>query len=51
MFSESWRAMCWRLLDREKNTPTIRKERQIMVMEKKFLARYCQRLLRATLIR
>jgi hypothetical protein len=48
MFSESWRAMCCRLLDREKNTPTIRKERQMMVMEKKFRARYCQRLFRAT---
>jgi hypothetical protein len=29
--------------------PTIRKDRQMMVTEKKFLARYCQRLPRATL--
>jgi hypothetical protein len=51
MFSESWRAMCWRLFDREKNTPTIRKERQMMAMEKEFRARYCQRLFRATLMK
>jgi len=37
--------MCWRLLEREKNTPRMRNDRQIMVTEKKFLARYCQRLL------
>jgi hypothetical protein len=40
-------ARYWRLLEREKKTPTMRKERQMMVTEKAFLARYCQRLFRA----
>jgi hypothetical protein len=32
-------------LEREKNTPRIRNERQMMVTEKRFLALYCHRLL------
>jgi hypothetical protein len=40
--------MYWRLLEREKKTPTMRKERQIIVLEKIFRALYCQRLFRAS---
>ena len=37
--------MCWRLFDSERKTPTIRKERHMIITEKMFLARYCHRLL------
>jgi hypothetical protein len=49
MFLESCCAVKWRLLERERNTPNIRKERQIIVMEKKLRILYCQRFLRVSL--
>jgi hypothetical protein len=48
MLVESSRAMCWRLFDNERKTPTIRKDRQMIVTEKMFLARYCHKLLAVT---
>ena len=44
MLAESWRATCWRLFERERKTPTMRNERQMIVVEKTFLPLYCQRL-------
>jgi hypothetical protein len=44
MLSDISSAICWRLLDREKKTPRIRKERQMMVTERRFRVLYCQRL-------
>ncbi|MBM3285385.1 MAG: hypothetical protein FJY81_05890 [Candidatus Aminicenantes bacterium] len=44
MFSESCLARNWRLLESAKKTPTMRKDREMIVTEKKFLALYCQRL-------
>jgi hypothetical protein len=40
--------MCWRLFDSERKTPTIRKDKQMIVTEKMFLARYCHKLLAVT---
>jgi hypothetical protein len=48
MLSDISAAMCWRLLDREKKTPRMRKERQMIVTERRFRPRYCQRLFRAS---
>jgi hypothetical protein len=38
-----------RLLESARNTPRIRKERQMMVIEKTLRALYCQRLLAVSL--
>jgi len=42
--AETWRAACWRLFASERKTPTMRNERQMIVVEKTFLPLYCQRL-------
>ena len=44
MFLESCLAVKWRLLERERNAPNIRKDRQMMVIEKKLRVLCCQRL-------
>jgi len=46
--ARSW-ARNWRLLDRARKTPMIRKDRQMMVIEKKLRTRYCHRLFRDSL--
>jgi len=43
MLVESSRAICWRLFESERKTPTIRNDRQIIITEKMFLARYCHK--------
>ncbi|HCS48604.1 MAG TPA: hypothetical protein DIW61_10240 [Candidatus Aminicenantes bacterium] len=48
MLSDISSTICWRLLDREKKTPRMRKDRQMMVMDRRFRALYCQRLLWAS---
>jgi hypothetical protein len=38
-------------LEREKKTPRMRKDRQMIVVEKRFLTLYCQRLLAVSWIK